>query len=1548
MKIRLSTVSVFVSLVLWFTVSAARAERYRFIEWPATLSAEPGFAIDGRPEKWRAVPRYDFHPLDEFMRAGGDVTLEAALRQDLTASFRSCFDEQALYVAVEWRDTAPGTSKAAAGDAANWHTGGEGMELHIDSGDRVLHLACWPAADGKSFSVYARHNDETAWREAAREVTVSGQATGEQTAFQELKIPWSLVTVSGLPPSAGKLRYGLDFAWNALPLGTVVASKAVLLDTANYARGTPFCFLSSPQTPLEFWRGPSGGLMNPAEWGNIILAAQGADRDLAATRPDGSVLHEWPIGKVSAPPAIDGSLGDWPGAGFQSIKLLPALFGDRYSGRVAASYDDDNLYLALTMSSQGLMQNLATEATQYGYACGDGIQLRFAKGGRRVNLTAWPDSVTGQPALCADSVDLPNPFLLRQGAKLVFKQADDKKSYVMELALPWKTLFADGVKPGDTLSATLQPWWADLTTRYSLVGNSVLQKRGALTATFTLPRDAQASLGLFTRDGRLQRWIRQNEFRFKGENTVDWDGLDQWGNLLAAGDYTLRAVWHDPITTDYQATVNNPGTPPWPTADDKGDWLSDEAPPQAAVTDGQWVFLGAPGCEDGFSVIAVDEHGQRQWGYAAGLNPRTVSLAVDGDLLYVLYGGPERTDNSLGATFNGKNGRGRALLMCFDKKTGRLAGFSKETPRLKIATWEYRENYHYFWELRNAQSFSALNYGGPPRYADREVAESCNTMGMTALNGKLYVSLMYEHKVAEYNAADGQPTGREFSVASPAGLCVLNDRTLLVANAYNLRVDKIDTVSGGVTPFIREQLAAPVGVTTDQQGNVYVSDWADSFQVKQFDKNGKLVKAIGKAGGRPWVGKWDADGMLLPRGIAVTDAGKLWVAEDDMTPKRVSVWDTVSGKLLRDYIGPTNYGGGGYSWLDPNDMTEAVSSATRFKIDYAAKTYTPVAIAWRRDSVDEPFVPSGAMTLGSPRVLFHGKNEYVLLPSDRSHYNLLKRDGDVYKQVAAFGWRFKYNDANGNHNSDGTSTVDWDSDLGAHRYDNFYPPFFRRHQGENFCWADLNGDGKTQPEEMKWYPIAKGDLADGGSGPVELYWDGNLASDFSFFYTTTFKDTKAIMRLKPAKWTKSGAPVYDFDRATLVVKLPRNAGAQSLHVTRDNKLLLFYGYEHGAKPYTDTIQCYDFDGKFLWSIALPPRLDGPLNVHGTGLVYDYDIPGLGVVCLTWNWHGSYRSYMFTTKGDYIGSPLDDSRNGPAATWGESFRGGHQGKDGVPYLINGANQQMHILRLKGLEKSAVGSASAKYTLSAADVERARAAVQALAADGAAPRPPLTLATAKTKPVIDGDLRDWDLTASVKFADEKDPARRAEVALARDTDNLYIAWQVWQNTPPWRNSGADWQKLFMTGDCVDLMLQTDPQADPQRQSAAVGDVRLLIGEVEGQPLTVSYRPVVPGTKEPEQLMAAKIDQIAKFPNAQVAVQRREGGYVVEAALPLQDLGLTVSDKLRGDVGAIFADPTGRNRVLRLYYYNHSQSTRIVEDLTTEATLQPAEWGDLRLEK
>ena len=49
---------------------------------------------------------------------------------------------------------------------------------------------------------------------------------------------------------------------------------------------------------------------------------------------------------------------------------------------------------------------------------------------------------------------------------------------------------------------------------------------------------------------------------------------------------------------------------------------------------------------------------------------------------------------------------------------------------------------------------------------------------LAAANDKLYVSLLQENKIREYDASSGQPTGREFSIPAPVGLTRLDAAAL--------------------------------------------------------------------------------------------------------------------------------------------------------------------------------------------------------------------------------------------------------------------------------------------------------------------------------------------------------------------------------------------------------------------------------------------------------------------------------------------------------------------------------------------------------------------------------------------------------------------------------------------------------------------------------------------------------------------------------------------------------------------------------------------------
>jgi RES domain-containing protein len=1059
---------------------------------------------------------------------------------------------------------------------------------------------------------------------------------------------------------------------------------------------------------------------------------------------------------------------------------------------------------------------------------------------------------------------------------------------------------------------------------FSAFGGDVNSMDGAIEVTYDLPADGEVTLGIY--DGsKLLNTILKNEFRDKGENSEDWNGLDHWGEPVAPGDYQVKGIYHPHIMTEHVMSFGNPGNPPWPTASNTGDWLSDEASPQAAVTDGNLVFLAAPGSEKGYAIIAVDESGQRVWGTKQSFYPRTVSLALEGDYLYALFSGPERTTSSRKYYPGDTSVRNRAILVCLDKRTGKAAKFTRETPRLKIATWPYSGKTTGLWELRTNMSFSPDNYTGQPRYFAEDIGEATSAIGIAALDNKLYVAMREENKILVLNADTGAQID-EISIHKPAGLHALSKHEILAIS--DQQVVKINTVSQQSVSVIEHGLLAPRCVTTDAQNQIYVSDWGSSFQVKVFAPDGTPLRSIGKAGGRPWMGKWDTSGMLVPTGIAVTDTGKLWVAEDDSSPKRISVWNAETGAFLKEFIGPTPYGGGG-ALIDPIDPTVAYSQGLRLKLDMEAKTWDIESSVGRRMDVNQPFAYQGHAIFSNRKLVRRNGQEY-LIQSGRANITIFQRKGDLYLPVAAQGG-FRIDlvrNASQKHI--------WDSDIGYHIVDDWYPAFFKEHLGENYTWTDLNGDNLVQPEEMQWAKaLGTGDAYVAGEQMIAMgFWGGSVANDWSIYWPGSCLDANGVYRLDVKGWTDVGAPIYAIEDSVVIAA--REDSFYSLYVSSDDNIFINYAWERNKGG--AIIECLNRDGDSLWAIPFSKE-HGIKDIHSNNILNEFTIPGLGSVLGTWAWHGNYMSHLITADGLYVSSLLESGqRVGPYAAWDESFKAYYQGPDGVPYIINGANDSHHILEIKGLEG---GRFEAALQLTAEDVAQA-AQIAELPVERAAPEPIIMVGSSGQIPVIDGELDEWNLRSGVRL--EGDKERSARIALQRDDQNLYLAYEVSKDSP-FSNQGNDWQALFITGDCVDLMLANRRKVDPHRPAAVEGDQRLLITEYQGEPIAVLYRPVVPGSTEPTQLMAARIDEITRLDSANIRIQSEGNRYNVEASIPLKDLGLDphYSDTLQGDVGVIFSDEMGSSRSQRLYYYN--KKTGITADLTTEATLQPAEWGTIQ---
>ena len=166
---------------------------------------------------------------------------------------------------------------------------------------------------------------------------------------------------------------------------------------------------------------------------------------------------------------------------------------------------------------------------------------------------------------------------------------------------------------------------------------SPLDTHEPISLKFSIPDDGYVTLVVEDSQGRRVRNLVADEPVHKGENIVRWDGLDDLGrdtdaakhgiysipaNLVRAGAYTLRGIWHRSIDLRYEMPVYSPGSPPWPTKDGSGGWTTNHTPPSSALfvpadkspTKAPLVYIGSYVSEGGSALALVDLNGNKVGG----------------------------------------------------------------------------------------------------------------------------------------------------------------------------------------------------------------------------------------------------------------------------------------------------------------------------------------------------------------------------------------------------------------------------------------------------------------------------------------------------------------------------------------------------------------------------------------------------------------------------------------------------------------------------------------------------------------------------------------------------------------------------------------------------------------------------------------------------------------------------------------------------------------------------------------------------------------------
>ena len=1070
--------------------------------------------------------------------------------------------------------------------------------------------------------------------------------------------------------------------------------------------------------------------------------------------------------------------------------------------------------------------------------------------------------------------------------------------------------------------------------REPALASIVLPKPGEepppIPVKFTLPEAGVVTLVIEDKAGkRVRNLVSETPFP-AGENIAWWDGSDDLlrdtdaakhgvyhipTRPVVPGDYTVRGLWRKPLSLRYEFSIYNAGKPAWTTADNTGCWLTTHTPPTSMAfvpgsrtADGQpLIFMGCFVAEGGHGLQWLREDGTKIGGqhWVGGTWTGAPTLAVDGGanaiadhLCYVgsVWEGELRLtaktkalgDQPIFKTMLGDDSRPKKPT---DPRPARIEGFE----------------------------------GG-----DRQFVLS----SLAVHDGLIVCSMLRQNELLFVDAKSGAITGR-LPVNSPRGVTFDAQGRMLVLSGNQLlafasvKATKAETV-------IAKGLEDPRHIAIGIAGQCFISDRGASHQIKVFTPSGKLLKTIGEAG-PPAVGDYNPQHINNPNGLALDSQDRVWVAENDNYPRRVSVWS--ENKLARAFYGPTEYGGGGA--LDPRDANVFFYKGLEFALDWKTGSDSLKRVFARPDplleahyghySPDWPLYPSQ----GKGRRYFTSCYTHNPVAGDNVAF-LWIDTGKEARLVAALGdahaWKFLRERPE--------LRAAWPAGTKPEEEN----PQSDKHA--TFLWTDLNADGKPQPDELQ---MTKGDAR-----------GITVTRELDFIVSRLGKDTAMF---SPTSFDANGVPHYDFKPTRLGPaggNPPSSGGDQTLHLDE------WTISTNSTAPFSPHGLAGMFKGEPRWSYpSLWPGLhasheaavpDRPGMVVGhTRLLGDFINGPTGPM---FGINGNMGNmYLFTADGLFVGTLFHDIRlrpnwAAPVATRNmdvtdvslhdENFWPSMtQTPDGKVLLIDGGRTS--LVRVDGLE-TLKRLPDQALTVTTTDLDKVRDwfARAELARQKARGTGILTVPLRTAAPTVDGKLDDWPATADWAMIDRRgtranfdSDSKPYEVSasLCIAGDRLFAAWRT-NEKDLLNNSGETPNALFKTGGCLDLMLQTDT------------DQRLLITLVKGQPRAVLYRAKVPGTAQPVAFSSPwrsiHIDSVEDISEQVTLATDKAGNF--EISVPIAALHWTPksNDLIRADIGVL----RGSNGQTTQRVYWSNKATAITADVPSEAELTPKLWGQWKL--
>jgi hypothetical protein len=1249
-----------------------------------------------------------------------------------------------------------------------------------------------------------------------------------------------------------------------------------------------------------------------------ILTLTLAAHALASGRGLHSKVYVVPVAK---PVTIDGNLDDWDLSGQIRSYVIPET-ADMQSVRTAYMYDDEAIYISGIVRDSSPMMNRHDPKTDPQRAWdADVCQLFYSLDPDLPFPLDYTNDPKAPPAPVATMylwyfTDRQEPCLaLFRGMRFAepvqpdahpkgvvpadqfqgaYVKAEDGRGYTFEYRIPWKTLGVKRApKANDILAASLCVFWSTpdgLHTAggaswvYDIMSGSGFNFQNArvwgklmfwpngnvarelvtegqppekplpLKFEYDLPADGQVSIQLFDKSNALARTLVAQGDRRAGKNVELWDGLDEQGSPLPPGTYTVRGVFSPkPVKAEVRFSVHNSGNPPWPTDDGRGGWGGDHGMPVAVCALPDGMLLAWTVSEYGWGIIRTDLDGRKRWGSTNAAEH--LALADDGKRFFAAGG----------HSWEG----GEVAARVLDLTDSRPLHFGNEQAAIL-----------------------------PP---EGGTAETNHVTGLAAHGGRLYIAFVKRNLIAVHDQVSGERIAL-WEVPAPGRLDPRPDGTLVATSDDAIVL--IDPQDGKVSPFIKDHLDRPTGVAVAPDGTIYVACAGKQQNISVFDASGKFLRSVGKPGGRPAVGAYDKQGMYQPGGIDMDARGRVWVAETEDFPKRISVWDAQSGQNLLEFFGGSSYFG--YGFIDVDKPDEILVHNVLWKIDWKTYKTEPYTTVWRKTAPDmiEPINPDGYS--GFARIVTADNGRQYMWGGGQLKSILCRRDGDLFKPFAAmfsvsYGWSL--------YRGQALPLIDDNKE---------------KFPNGHYFWQDANDDQCVQAEEIT--PLGS------EYGPPVFAW---LNKDLSVMLRTG-------QILKPTKILDNGQPVYDVANA-VDSPIRGKGGLPHAYLTKGPDGTVFTS---GNRKGPSLIR-WSSDGGIVWSyndipswphslnlpITGPGRLWGMTNLMGVGGDYFAAMTYFGV------------NHVFTTDGICVAALLRDGRVGgrgpdegqPEGQGGQFVKLKIDGAD--RYFIIHGGQDTRVWEVTGLDtvqrlpERTYEHSQADATLAAEKLEEYRKSAES-----------------SQRLVIARGRSALDLAKPVGKA--VDSERRFEARAAYDEENLYLRYDV-TAAAEMVNAAPDPRLIFKGGNLIDLQLATDPAAPADRKTPAPGDLRLLVTRQNDQPVAVLYRPRVANfSGEPIVLRSPtgqeSFDSIEPV-EVKLDYRKTATGFTAVVTIPLKTLGFQpqVGQQVRMDLGYIFGNTPGTAAAARAYWKNNSFTANVLNDIPHESRLEPAEWGQALVE-